>query len=89
MSAAWVPVSERDPLPWQAIWVTCHSLCDSRPDWVFRAVFDPLTKWNLSIMIEAGLAVITAWMPQEIPSPYKETNDDKRKRVPKTQTTEG
>ena len=89
MRATWIPVTERDPSPWQTIWATCHSLCDGRPDWVIEGVFDPLTKWNLSIMIERGRAVVTAWMPREYPEPYKETSDEiKRERVSKEKNAE-
>ncbi len=87
MRATWIPVSERDPAFWQSVYATCKSLVDDRENWVIEGVYTPMGQWDLSPMLRDGRAVVVAWMPKVHPLPYKETDDDKRKRVSETQAT--
>lgn len=68
----WTPIAVREPVPWQSVYVTCHSLIDNREDWVIDGVYTPLSKWEMSPMLKAGDAEVTAWMPKELPKPYRQ-----------------
>lgn len=69
----WIPCSEQKPPEYTQIYVTCHSLCDDRPDWVAETFYTD--RWNIPI-VDWGDAEVIAWMYVKDPKPYEEGEHD-------------
>lgn len=72
----WIPCSERLPEGWQWFYATCRSKVDNRENWVIEGLSTPWKLWgDLPPMVKEGDAEIIAWMPKELPEPYKGDTD--------------
>ena len=71
----WIPCSERLPEDFQPFYATCRSNIDNRENWVIEGWYSPWRGFNPPPLVAEGKAEIIAWMPKELPEPYKE--DDK------------
>ena len=71
----WIPCSERLPKDFQPFYATCRSNIDNRENWVIEGYYTPWRGFNPPPLVEEGKAEIIAWMPKELPEPYREEQD--------------
>ena len=74
----WIPVSERLPKRYEYVYVTCHSLCDERPNWVADTIY--VDTWGIPI-VDLGNAEVIAWKKKILPEPYHPKGDEKYAEV--------
>ena len=67
----WIPCSERLPRNFQPYYATCRSNIDNRENWVIEGYYTQLRGFNPPPLVADGKAEIIAWMPKELPEPYK------------------
>lgn len=68
----WISVTERLPDKFQSIFAACKS--EGRENWTIDTVYDPFLEcpWGPIPILEAGTAVVYAWMDNSTPEPPKE-----------------
>ena len=72
----WIPVNEKLPNDFDIVYATCVSLIDNREPWVIEGMYhSKIRGWSgMTPMLRYGDAKVVAWMPKELPKPYKEAN---------------
>lgn len=72
----WIPVTERLPEDFQSFYATCKSNIANRDNWVIEGYYNPWSGFNPPPLVEKGKAEIIAWMPKELPKPWKGESDE-------------
>ncbi len=75
-AAQWIPCSERLPEDFQSFYATCRSNVDVRENWVIEGYYTPWRGFDPPPLVVEGKAEIIAWMPKELPEPYKEDSHE-------------
>lgn len=67
----WIPVTEPPKGDFMPYYATCRSKVDDRENWVIEGMYTKYSGWEYPPMVRDGRAEIIAWMPKELPEPYK------------------
>ena len=67
----WIPVTELPKYDFMPYYATCRSKVDDRENWVIEGMYTKYSGWECPPMVRDGRAEIIAWMPKELPEPYK------------------
>lgn len=71
----WISVSDRLPDNYTFFYATCKSRIDQRENWVIEGCYTNTFSWGEVPMIVSGDAEVIAWMPKELPEPYRDENN--------------
>ena len=67
----WIPVTEPPKGDFMPYYATCRSKVDDRENWVIEGMYTKYSGWEYPPMVRDDRAEIIAWMPKELPEPYK------------------
>lgn len=67
----WIPVTEPPKGDFMPYYATCRSKVDDRENWVIEGMYTKYSGWEYTPMVRDDRAEIIAWMPKELPEPYK------------------
>ena len=71
----WIPVTEPPKGDFMPYYATCRSKVDDRENWVIEGMYTKYSGWEYPPMVRDGRAEIIAWMPKELPEPFKGVTD--------------
>ena len=71
----WIPVTEPPKSDFMPYYATCRSKVDDRENWVIEGMYTKYSGWEYPPMVRDDRAEIIAWMPKELPEPYKGVTD--------------
>lgn len=71
----WIPVTEPPKSDFMPYYATCRSKVDDRENWVIEGMYTKYSGWEYPPMVRDNRAEIIAWMPKELPEPFKEVTD--------------
>ena len=71
----WIPVTEPPKGDFMPYYATCRSKEDDRENWVIEGMYTKYSGWEYPPMVRDGRAEIIAWMPKELPEPFKGVTD--------------
>ena len=67
----WIPVTEPPKGDFMPYYATCRSKVDDRDNWVIEGMYTKYSGWEYPPMVRDDRAEIIAWMPKELPEPFK------------------
>ena len=67
----WIPVTEPPKGDFMPYYATCRSKVDDRENWVIEGMYTKYSGWEYPPMVRDDRAEIIAWMPKELPEPFK------------------
>ncbi len=67
----WIPVTEPPKGDFMPYYATCRSKVDDRENWVIEGMYTKYSGWECPPMVRDDRAEIIAWMPKELPEPFK------------------
>lgn len=70
----WIPVTEPPKGDFMTYYATCRSKVDDRENWVIEGIYTKYSGWEYPPMVRDDRAEIVAWMPKELPEPFKGVN---------------
>ena len=71
----WIPVTDPPKGDFMPYYATCRSKVDDRENWVIEGMYTKYSGWEYPPMVRDDRAEIIAWMPKELPEPYKGVTD--------------
>jgi len=67
----WIPVTDPPKGDFMPYYATCRSKVDDRENWVIEGMYTKYSGWEYPPMVRDDRAEIIAWMPKELPEPFK------------------